>query len=248
MCQALEQLSDSDASIFPQDGVPAAIRSLLEVGDELIDARDSSDLWGIITNKERITYLVFLLLRRLNEPQRLEVLKESAETGKALSTIVEIISSLGDQHGKYSGRPSPEEERLIGLTELSVLESVAAARIIKTAESGNIMSTPEFLQVIYRWKEWGDKGHFSDWLHRYLADDANFLLFLKQLIPDNVINSDESAIDLKRRGYLRIIQDFIDIAEYPSRIDSIRCRDELTDKDRIRLDLFLLHETIEQSM
>lgn len=246
VCQALEQLCDANAEIIPQNAIPTAIRGLLDVGDRLLAAADKSELWGMISNRDRITRLMLLLLHRMSEPQRFDVLKDAIEKGKALSAIVEITSALGDQYGKYSGEPSPEKERLFTEEKLSALESLAAERIAEAAEMGNMVSTPEFGQVLYRWKDWGGQDALSEWLDRYLADDTSFLSFLKKLIPDEEIGVSKDPIsNLKKRQFPSLIRDFVDIEKQANRIESLSQRDDLTDKDRIRLGL-LLRETKQQ--
>jgi predicted KAP-like P-loop ATPase len=247
VCQALEQLADSEASIFPQDAVPNAIRGLLNVGDELVKVEDATGLWVPRSNRDRVLRLVWQLLRRLSAAQRLDLLKDSVESGEALSTIVDIVATLGDAHGKYSGRPLPQEVRLVEAEDLPALEQAAAQRIVDASKTGALLATPRFVHVLYAWKDWSGEETVANWLQDFLSHDDNFLFFLRKRIPDDEIRSGEDAIsDLKGRQYLDRIKDFIKIEDYADRIEALSRRNDLTEKDKIRLKLIALDREKQQ--
>jgi hypothetical protein len=80
-----------------------------------------------------------------------------------------------------------------------------------------------------------------NWLNEYLKTDDNFLFFLAKLIPDSEIHLAKNPIaDLKQRRYASRVEDFMSIPEQADRIQVLRRRDDLTEKDRIRLDLLVL--------
>lgn len=238
--QALDQLSDSDAAIIPDDGIRHAVKDLLDVGDDLMGTEDPAGFWGNITNKDRIVHIALILLNRLSSTQRFGLLKELCEAGKALSTIAEIVFRLGAQHGKYGSTAWLEKERIIAINELSVLEGIAANRIHDAAKTGQIVTTSNFVRVLYGWKDWSDGESLSNWLREYLEDDNHFLLFLAKLIPDGEINlTDNPVADLKQRRYASTVEDFVNIQEQADRIQVLRKRNGLTEKDRIRLDLLV---------
>jgi predicted KAP-like P-loop ATPase len=255
VCQALEQLCDSSASIFPPEYIPGALEALFDVGDELIRANDSAGVWPEISNRHRVSRLTLLLLGRLGAEERFKIVKQQVSTGKALSTMVVIVSVLGAQHGKPPDQPLPEELRLLGADELSILEGLAATRIADAAqkslrgesESG-ILDTPEFATLLYRWKEWGGE-ELANWLREFLVNDANILLLLNKLIPDDKISrTDDPISDLRERGYLNRVQDFINIDAHADRIESLNQRDDLTNEDRTRLKLVMLAKQDEHTI
>ena len=234
--QALEHLWDANASIIPQESIPCAVRGLVDAGDELIRVKDATGLLGIVTNRDRLTHLVLLLLGRLEPNERVVLVREVVEQAKGLSTLVEIITALGKEHGKYSNKPVPEEERLLRIDDMAVVEQEAGRRIGDAAEAGGLFKTPEFAEVIYGWKDWAGPALVSDWLQAQLREDANFLAFLRGLIPDDRIGSAKDEVSrLKAGGYLKRVRDFIKIEEYIDQMKRLTRQDDLSVQDRIRL-------------
>lgn len=241
--QALEMLGDSKASIFPEDKVASAIEGLAATGDELMQIKDMAGFLGIITNKDRIVRLVFLLLWRLDLTQRVSAIRNVVDAETGLSLAVEIIAALGQEHGKYSGESSPEELRLLNISDVENLEQIVAKKIACAAEVGDLATTPEFVHVLYRWRDWGEKTLVANWLEGYLKEDSNFLSFLNKLIPDDAIGSGKDPVSsLKSRRYLSAVQDFIKIEDYADHLHRLSSRDDLTENDKIRLRLLCLHE------
>jgi predicted KAP-like P-loop ATPase len=177
-------------------------------------------------------------LERLAGVHRVQVLQSVVETGQGLSTIVAIVSALGDQHGKYSGQSIQEGLRLLDIDQVAVLEQCAARRIAGAAETGALSSTPEFAHVLYRWRDWSGAEPVQTWLASYLREERNFLSFLQKLIPDEHIGSGEDPVaDLKWRRYLDTVQDFISIEACTDEIERLNGRGDLTKEDRVRLKL-----------
>ena len=174
--QALDQLCDSSASICPQQHIPGTLEALFDVGDEMIRANDSTGLWLEISNRHRITRLTLLLLGRLGATERFEILKKYVSTGKALSTMVVIVSVLGAQHGKPPNQPLPAEQRLLGADELSFLEGLAATRIAlarhKPAASLMLQNSQQSCRLSGR--NGAEKKPLANWLREFLVDDNNF--------------------------------------------------------------------------
>ena len=221
MHQALDQLADSDAANIPDDGIVNAVKDLLDVGDDLMRTEDPTGIWGHITNKDRIPHIVILLLKRLGATQCFDLLKDVYQTGRALSTIVEIVVRLGAQHGKYGATAWPEEERMVQSGELAMLEEVVAKKVIGAADDGSILNTPDFVDVLYRWQDWSGES-LVNWLNEYLKTDDNFLFFLAKLIPDGEIHLGKNPIsDLKQRRYASRVKDFVNIEEQVDRIQSL---------------------------
>jgi len=239
--QALVQLGDSKASAISQENICGALEALLDIGDELIRANEPQGLWGEIDNRYRLSRLSSRLLGRLDTDDRLESLKKHVSAGKALSTIVLTVSGLGAEHGKPPNQPMPEQLRLVRADELAVLEQLVAKIIADAAQAGSLVDIPEFVRVLYMWKEWSGDEPFSNWVREYLVSNTNLLLFLSRLIPDDKIDLKNDPIsDLRQRRYLALVHDFGKIGEHGDRIERLSRRDDLSDYDRIRLQLLML--------
>lgn len=238
--QALEQLCDSDASIFPQDGISGAIKALLDVGDELIRAKDASGWWGVENNEMRIFNLIGCLVPRLPVEQRFGALKESVENGKSLFAVVELTTRLGLDHGKYSGTVQPEEVRLLRESELKAIESAALARIVQAAEAGSLLQSPRLADIMYRWKDWGGVDSVTASLPTFLALDENLLIFLEKMMTDERIGSSLDVLSVsEKQRYLQGIRSFLKSEDYAKRFEELLQQKDLSETHRRRLTLLL---------
>jgi len=128
----LERLQDYTQEGIPKHHILTVLQALFNVGDKLLLPEDKgSDLigWG---NDIRIGSIMFQLLKRyMKQDERFEVLKEVFSNGHAISMIVSEVATLGQQHGKYSGHPKPDDECLLSVQHVEKLEKIALQKIKK---------------------------------------------------------------------------------------------------------------------
>ena len=99
---------------------------------------------------------------------RINILREAAEEGRAVSTIVREVAVFGQQHGKLGAPARPEEERIVNAEHLSELEAIAVNKIREAAgrpftESDSLLQLPRLGGNLYRWRDWGEDGELIDW-------------------------------------------------------------------------------------
>jgi predicted KAP-like P-loop ATPase len=126
----LERLQDYTLKDIPKQRIPVILQALFNVGDELLVPEDESrGLFGW-SNDIRIGRIMFQLLKRFEtQEERFKVLEEVFSSGHAVSMIVSEVTTLGQQHGKYSGQAQPDSECLISAKHLEDLEKIALLKI-----------------------------------------------------------------------------------------------------------------------
>lgn len=163
---------------IPVDAIPSVIQALLEVGDNLLVPEDESRGFLEDSNEIRILRIILHLLPRLAEEVRFKILSDAMARGLALSTIVHTASSLARQHGKYGAQPQPPDQRLLTIEHAEQLERIAVERIRSAATQDVLARIPDFVSVLYRWREWANEEEVKQWVQRSVATDeglANFV-------------------------------------------------------------------------
>jgi predicted KAP-like P-loop ATPase len=141
------------------DASKGFLRAIYEIGDELI--READEPAGIFEFGLDLYMgqVVRQLLARFDEPDRFAMLEDAAQNGAAVSTIVDDVAGLGQQHGRFGDpNPMPEADRVVTSGHLDTLEQVALERIRAAAGSGDLLTLPRLTSIIWRWLRWDEAG------------------------------------------------------------------------------------------
>lgn len=161
----LERIEDYVETQIPTDHIESILRAIYDVGDHLFDASDRRsfidfrDDWHL----RRISHR--LLQRLPSQQDRFEIIRRILTEGKAVSLIVQLVSSLGQTE-------EPEEERTVKTTHLSELQRIAVEKIRETAADQSLVAAPGFAYILYRWGEWGSEEEVRTYVAGLTADDA----------------------------------------------------------------------------
>jgi len=150
------------------------------VGDKLLVPEDEGRGllvgWG---NAIRIGRIMFQLLKRYeSQTERFKVLKEVFSEGHAISKIVDEVSTLGQQHGKYGAQAEPQDECLINAQDLKELEQIALQKIKEAALNGNLVKTPCLAHILYRWRDWENENVPRQWASQIISSDSGLVELL----------------------------------------------------------------------
>jgi predicted KAP-like P-loop ATPase len=208
----LERLQDYTQKDIPKQRIPVILQALFNVGDELLVPEDESrGLFGW-SNDIRIGRIMFQLLKRFEtQEERFNVLKEVFSSGYAASMIVSEVSTLGQQHGKYSGQAQPDSECLIIAKHLEDLEKIALLKIRESASNGKLLNTPHLAQVLYRWSDWEDENAPREWVSQAIASDDGLVDFLTGFLSKGYSQSiDDRVSEVRWRLDPKLLEPFID--------------------------------------
>jgi len=182
----LERMEDFTGEI-PESRIQCVIGIFFKSADQLSLSQDEGKhLFDIFDNPTRLGRLTFQLLKRVDEPQRFEFLRNAIQESRSVSFIVRQVTVLGQQHGKYSNKePRPEDDRLLNSEHLQALEELALVKIEEAKDGGRLLDTPELPSVLYRWKDWGDEKKVMVWVKGAIASDAGLTQFLGHFIQES---------------------------------------------------------------
>jgi len=248
VCAFLERLEDYTKKEIPQDCIPSILQALFDVGDQLL--RPEDELRGMFGfgNDIRIGRIIWQLLSRLEEPERFEVLKEAMSNGKAISTIVKEVATLGQQHGKYGAKqPEPEENRLISAQHLQELEKIALEKVRNAAQQDILLQAPELPSILYRWRDWAGEKEVKQWVQKVITNDKGLVKLLEKFLQKTFI---QSSSDRVGRVVYRLdpqwLRPFLEPSSIIDRIRGLAETSRLTEKQKMAIRLFIQEYEKEQ--
>ncbi|MBW4561669.1 MAG: AAA family ATPase [Mojavia pulchra JT2-VF2] len=124
----LEQLENFAEQEIPVNFIPSIAQALFDVSEHILLCHQE-ERNGILNFGDEviITRLISQILHRLDEPERLEVLKKAINQGKGLTIINHELATLKQQQSKYAlDKYNLEEEWLVNPKHLKELEEIAA--------------------------------------------------------------------------------------------------------------------------
>jgi len=239
----LERLEDYTQKEIPLEYIPAIVQAFFSVGDQLLRPEDESKGLLDLGNDIRIGRIIWQLLNRLPELERFEILKEAIKNGEAISIIVEEVTTIGQQHGKYGSELKPEEKRLLNVEHLEELEKLVLGKIRESANRGYLLQAPQLPHILYRWCDWEKpEGEAEEWVQKIISTDEGLLFFLEKFLQKSYVQSASDAFPRVRyRLDPKSLEPFLDPSKIVDRVQNILVNEKLTktEKQQIALKQFL---------
>lgn len=168
--QLMEELS---SLIDPRKEVPIdLLRILLELGDDIIEARDEANEFFLVDNRWRLRRLMEKLVERSSRggrAQMLEALLVSPQSSLQASALV--VGEIGQDHGLVWDRSDdPRSEPLLTEAETRSIGKAFASRIASDAERGELSTRPVIGVVLRVWSSFGGSESARQFLLSRLDD------------------------------------------------------------------------------
>ncbi|MDK2789456.1 MAG: hypothetical protein PWP07_2701 [Epulopiscium sp.] len=240
----LERLEDYTQSDIPEENIEPIITVLMDIGDMFPEG--DSGFFGIDTSI-RLLRLFYQLSHRFDSHERrFNILKCAMEKAtSSLYTIVDEVTSLDYEHGKYGSKntPEPEEKLTVNSEQLEELEKLACKKIESWAKDGRLAKHRHLAPILFSWKAWGQQEKINDFVNNMIKNDDGLIDFItsflskskSQGMSDYVAKTDW-RIDLKS------IEEFVDLTELEPRIRKIFSSsdfEQLDDRKKLAIRTFL---------
>ncbi|HEY9602683.1 MAG TPA: P-loop NTPase fold protein [Allocoleopsis sp.] len=236
----LEQLEDFTQTDIPLNCIPTVVKALFDVGDQLLRPEDERQGMFDFGNDMRIGRISWQLLRRFDELERFEILKE-VSNGKAFSMIVREVAILGQQQGKFgSTRPKPEEEWIVTTEHLNELEDIVLKRVRDAAQSNSLLPIPNLPQILYSWREWANEDEVKVWVQKAIDKDKGLINFLEKFLSKTFSHSGSDLV--QRIGYRldsKSLEPFLEPFQIIDRVRRLAEDSRLTEKQKIAAKQFI---------
>lgn len=239
----LERMEDYTEKDIPEDRIPKILQALYDVGDELLIPEDEGRglfSWG---NDTRIRRITFQLLRRYKtQEERFKILKEAFSKGQAVSMIISEVTTLGQQHGKYSRQGEPDKECLVSIRQLEELEKIALRKIKQAVENDKLLRTPGMAHILYRWRDWQGDEPVRKWASNVITSDEGLVDFLTGFLSKGYRSTIHDRVSkVQWRLDPKHIEPFVNPAEIIERCKNIlrSLPDWLKDRKKIAVETFI---------
>jgi hypothetical protein len=228
---AAEVLMDRLAAIA--DKIPAtAIGGIVRAFAQTMDAPEFSHTvrdFGVRLTWHVANRIVELLLPRTSDDQRKAVLRQLFAEGGAIGWLTHILRGEIFAHGHHGDRPTPPERWLLTTDEFN--EALATMlRRYREMPPAALSQVPNFLSLLYAWKQGSGTDEARDWVTAFTATDQGLLTFLSSARSWTASTARGVYYPLKREE----VQPFIDVDAAIARVNAIIQRATATTDEKNR--------------
>jgi len=121
-----------------------------------------------------------VLLRRTTGDLRQACVTALFVNGRAIGWLTDILRGEIFAHGHYGDRTQPETEWLLTGIEFGKVLLTMLSRYRETPPP-ELMRAPQFLSLLYAWRQGGDPEEVRQWVRQQTATDAALVLFLSSI-------------------------------------------------------------------
>lgn len=195
----LERIQDYTEKEIPEAQIQTFIEVLLEIGDQLVIQGDErpDKIWG--GNESHIIRIIYQLVRRFDsERKRFGILNKAYSNGHAVGIMVDMITALGGQHGKYgSNQREPEEKCIVTEAHLDVIEGVTLKKIREAAKAGSLIDAALLRMVLSFWKKKAKKPEATKWAQKITASEEGLISIIERYAQEPFSQSIDDVIGKK---------------------------------------------------
>lgn len=236
------RLLQMDDEKVPQEAISPILRGLASCMDAVAKA-EGKGTWGVTWSWSSAETLTKKFLNRVDGAVRSAIVNEMFGRGIALGWLMcELLRGETFSHGRYGGRPKPEDEWLLTEAELDQAAALFFGRL-KSAEKEKIIDTPEVLSFMFGWKQLGDEEGVRGWIADETKTDSGFLRLLAACRGWRSSSSKGLYYPLSRRD----LSQFIDYDEALVRLREIRANGEAPTQDREQAEALLTEAAMDQT-
>jgi predicted KAP-like P-loop ATPase len=243
----LDRLEDYTGRDIPLEHISPLVLTLFDIGDKLLRLEDEPQVIFDFGNNIKIGRILWQVLKRLNESTRFELLTQAMTEGNAISIITSEIAIFAQQQGKYSETQSAfDQEMMVTAEHLQALETIGLEKLRQAAKENTLLHTPKLPALLYRWRDWSGVEEPRAWVQKVITNDDNFIYFLTTFLGKafGQIYGD-SVGRVEHRLDPKAIEPFLNLADNIERVRTLANREELDEKHKIALNLFLKgYETV----
>ncbi|HEX9989106.1 MAG TPA: P-loop NTPase fold protein [Chloroflexia bacterium] len=203
LSEFLYRLAEFAEEIVPETLVEPLVRTLLTIGDQLI-GEDELDAGDERHNDMWITSIIIGCLTNLEEPLRFELLQTALSNSRSITVIVQLVRSLGMEHGKFNSLSSQfEQSRTVTADHLQQLEVVVIEAIRNHAKNYTLLDSPFFTSLLSYWKDLTSTEELRAWFEEALQAKSasskllgHFVIKVSQHLPPGIPVVNKYGFDL----------------------------------------------------
>ncbi|MBF0561007.1 MAG: AAA family ATPase [Alphaproteobacteria bacterium] len=169
----LERLMDYVETDIPGERIEAVVNVLLDIGDDLILVNDEQGALDF-GNESRVVRVVYHLLKRVDQSNRLPTLKGAFEHGRGVGVQGYLVGTLMDEVAKHG------DDVLMDSTSVDELKDAWLKHMRARTMADDLLSYPRLARLLAEWREWGSSVDVRAWCERVTKTDEGLLSFLSK--------------------------------------------------------------------
>ncbi len=229
----LDRLEDYTEQEIPEENIAAVVQALFRVGDKLLRPEDEPRNILDFGNDLRIGRVIRQLLRRLEEPERFEILRDAISTSDSLATIVHEVAILEQGHKR---QPKwSDDQRIINAEHLGVLRDLALEKIRAAVANNALFRSKNLADALFRWWDWAGAEESEQWVGETVRTDSGLSDLLEHLLG-TAFSTAIGAYDRLDPDLVRYFLNVPEIADHARRLTE--CAD-LTERQQAAVKEFI---------
>jgi predicted KAP-like P-loop ATPase len=179
----LKQIGDYFPENISRVAVSPIVNALFEQGDVILrnTEEEQRDFLDFPTDRA-VLGSIRPLLSLLPKNDRTDLLRSVVARSPALTTLVLVLTSFGEDHGKYGSQKTRPEETLVDEDALADLEKTALERIQQSADQDSLLNVPDLRFALYRWGDWGGRNKRTEWIQNVARDPSRLPRLLEAFV------------------------------------------------------------------
>jgi predicted KAP-like P-loop ATPase len=220
---ALDRLEAYKEKIDLQHAVPF-ITALFDIDDELPDEPDG--VYSIAADMHALRIIHWYLMQESNPGQRGQTLKAAMNATRGIFLPARQTDMEDAKHQKGSGA------LLVTKADLCDLKNICIEKIRVAAKGKTLMSHPEMLFLLYRWRAWASPEEPRQWVERLIESQDGLLSFLTAFLQRSESWGLTDYVS-QDHWYIRLgnVEDFVSPDVVAMKIEDLPI-DNLTDQQR----------------
>jgi len=177
----LEKFEYCDANKINENSKIIAIRSFLNIGDNLLLDIDEKEFFSI-GSEFTISRIVMNLLQFIpSEEKRCEVIKEAIKDSNTISVVVFITQTIEMVDNKSHSQDTSQEQQFSAESIKSIIGDTCN-KIQSFAADYRLLESRSFLNIVFRWKDWAGMDKVIDFVNEVKKDDLRFIKLLSRFV------------------------------------------------------------------
>jgi predicted KAP-like P-loop ATPase len=174
--KVLERLQDytDDENQISIKYAQSIVQALFNISDLL--PSEKKGMWDFGADMDVMRIMHQILRRQKEITKNYEIFKNTIPLSKGLSGPVLRISLESSQE--------KEVKRLVPVETLKELQILCVNKIKKLKEEGNLIDNKNFVEILYRWKEWDTSKEWESYIKDLMNTDEGLLIFIDKFISE----------------------------------------------------------------
>lgn len=239
----LDRLEDYTEQEIPEENIASVVQALFRVGDKLLRPEDERRNIFDFGNELRIGRIIRQLLRRLEEPERFEILRDAVSASGSLATSVREVAILEQGHKRQPNWS--DDQRIVNAEHLGVLRDLALEKIRAAVANNTFLRSKGLVNGLFRWWDWAGPEEAQQWVAETVRTDGG-LTDLLELLLDTAFSTARGAYD---RLDPSVVSYFLNSPEIADRARRLAESGDLTERQQTAVkELIRVYDLIQEGI